>query len=61
MFGDTSKRDETLMEFFGISIAQYEAAGDDIMRLPEPVQTFLAVYSAQGIMDNGGLQFFFER
>jgi len=33
---------------------------DDISRLPEPVQIFLNVNGAQGVIDNGGFNFFFE-
>jgi hypothetical protein len=31
-----------------------------IERLPEVMQTLIRVYSAQGVLDNGGLQYFFE-
>ena len=34
--------------------------GDDIAKLPKSVSTFLLVYSAQGVIDNGGYQYFFE-
>lgn len=37
-----------------------ERADNDISHLPAHLQVFLRVYSAQGILDNGGLQYFFE-
>jgi len=40
--------------------ARFEAAGEDPARLPETDQTVVAVYGAQGVIDNGGLKFFFE-
>jgi len=36
------------------------AANDDIAQLPEPVQVFLKVNGAQGVLDNGGFRYFFE-
>ena len=35
-------------------------AGGDVSQLPEPVQTVVVVDTAQGIIDNGGLGYFFE-
>ena len=32
---------------------------NDIHLLPKPVRTFLLVYSAQGVIDNGGYAYFF--
>jgi hypothetical protein len=32
----------------------------DVSALPKEMQVVLRVHSAQGVMDNGGLQFFFE-
>jgi hypothetical protein len=40
--------------------ARFAAAGEDPARLPEIDQTVVAVYGAQGVIDNGGLKFFFE-
>ena len=42
------------------AFAQFEAAGHEFDRLSPETQAFIRVYSAQGIIDNGGLQFFFE-
>ncbi|WP_456953371.1 DMP19 family protein [Lysobacter sp. HA35] len=36
-----------------------EAVGGDINRPSEPARTVVIVYSAQGIIDNGGLPYFF--
>ncbi|MBS0656793.1 MAG: DUF4375 domain-containing protein [Verrucomicrobia bacterium] len=32
----------------------------DLSRLPRPRQVFVMVYSAQGVIDNGGFAYFFE-
>ncbi len=32
----------------------------DVAKLPTPVRTVALVHSAQGVIDNGGLQYFFE-
>jgi Domain of unknown function (DUF4375) len=40
--------------------ARFEAVGEDPARLNQIDQTVVAVYGAQGVIDNGGLQFFFE-
>ena len=34
--------------------------GDDMSRLPESVRIFLLVNGAQGVIDNGGYNYFFE-
>ena len=36
------------------------AAGEDPERLEEPLRTVVIVHSAQGLIGNGGLQYFFE-
>ena len=40
--------------------ARLAAVDKDPARLPEVDQTVVAVYGAQGVIDNGGLQYFFE-
>src|SRR5262249_36399230 len=35
-------------------------AGNSPLRLPLPLQTLVVIYSAQGVIDNGGLEYFFE-
>ncbi|WP_312844488.1 DMP19 family protein [Diaphorobacter nitroreducens] len=42
------------------SNALVQEAGGDVSRLPEPVQTVVVVDTAQGIIDNGGLEYFYE-
>lgn len=37
-----------------------EEADGDISKLSIPLQTVVAIYTAQGIIDNGGFQYFFE-
>lgn len=37
-----------------------QEAGGDVSQLPKPVQTVVVVDTAQGIIDNGGLKFFYE-
>jgi hypothetical protein len=45
------------MEF---ALAQLKEASGDIFSLPIPLQTVVVVDSAQGIIDNGGLEYFYE-
>lgn len=40
--------------------AQLKLYGGDITRLPIPVQTVAVINSAQGVIDNGGLEYFYE-
>ena len=40
--------------------AQLKLFGGDINRLPIPVQTVAVINSTQGVIDNGGLEYFFE-
>jgi hypothetical protein len=42
------------------ALARLQAAGGDVQALPIELQTLLLVESAQGIIDNGGLEFFYE-
>lgn len=42
------------------AFAQLDAAGGDPARLPIPLQTVVVVFAAQGMIDNGGLELFFE-
>lgn len=46
----------------GIDFAfeQLERSGDDVSRLALPVRTIVVIVSAQGVIDNGGLHYFFE-
>lgn len=40
--------------------AQVRRADGDVSQLPEPVQTVVVVDTVQGIIDNGGLEYFYE-
>lgn len=42
------------------AFARLKEAGNDISRLPIPLQTVAVIYSVQGIIDNGGLEYLFE-
>jgi hypothetical protein len=42
------------------AIERLQAAGGDVSMLPLPLQTLLLIESAQGIIDSGGLEFFYE-
>jgi hypothetical protein len=39
--------------------AEFERVGD-LDKLPRPVRTVVIVQTAQGLIDNGGIQYFFE-
>lgn len=39
---------------------EFEKAGKDIYRLPDPLKIVVIICSAQGIIDNGGFEYFFE-
>lgn len=41
-------------------LARLADVGDDVSRLSAADRTVVAVYGAQGVIDNGGLRFFFE-
>jgi hypothetical protein len=50
----------TLDQASEYSFARLKGAGGDISSLPTPLQTVVIVTSAQGIIDNGGLEYFYE-
>ena len=39
---------------------ELKRAGNDVTRLSEPHRTVVVIHAAQGIIDNGGLIYFFE-
>ena len=43
-----------------IATAEVKKVGGDVFRLPEAFQTVVVIETAQGIIDNGGLEYFFE-
>jgi hypothetical protein len=49
-----------LEEISDHAFARLEATGGDPDALPIAVKTLIVVYSAQGIIDNGGLEYFYE-
>ena len=51
---------ERLGQAFDIAVQELEAVGGDIRLLGETTRTLLQVHAAQGVIDNGGLQYFFE-
>lgn len=42
------------------AFAKLESVGGNPQQLSDPAQTIVVVYAAQGVMDNGGLHYFFE-
>jgi hypothetical protein len=42
------------------ALNRLDAVGGDPFRLPQALQVLVLVHAAQGIIDNGGLQYFFE-
>lgn len=50
----------TLEAAYESAIYSLNEAHGDISKLPSIVGIFLLVYSAQGVIDNGGFQYFFE-
>ena len=58
LFGSSSN--SALDEPYDFAVSCLEAAGGAIGALPVPLQTLLLVESAQGIIDNGGLAYFYE-
>jgi len=45
---------------YDYAVSRLHAVAGDLERLPLPLQTLLIVESAQSIIDNGGLAFFYE-
>lgn len=45
---------------YDYAVSCLHAAAGDLDALPVPLQTLLVVESAQGIIDNGGLEYFYE-
>ncbi len=53
--------DEALLENLSAeAFERLEKVGSDPLRLTEPWKTILLIYSAQGVIDNGGFAYFFE-
>jgi hypothetical protein len=52
-------KDSLLDRAFRVAQVAYKGAGA-LEKLPTPLRTVLMIFAAQGIIDNGGLQYFFE-
>lgn len=57
---DAGMNISALGEPYNHAIGRLQAAGGDLQALPIELQTLLLVESAQGIIDNGGLEYFYE-
>lgn len=42
------------------AFARFAAAGEDFSALPDPIKTVVIVCGAQGVIDNGGLDYFYR-
>ena len=49
----------SLIKAADYAFRRFEEVGEQIDRLSDPLRTFVIVYSAQGLIDNGGLEYFF--
>jgi hypothetical protein len=55
------KNQEAILERASkLAFEKLDAAGGNLAKLAEPHRTVALVYSAQGVIDNGGLLYFFE-
>jgi hypothetical protein len=54
-----TEKDDLLKQAADVVFAGFES-DTDISRFPRPRQVFITIYSAQGIIDNGGFGYFFE-
>ncbi len=52
--------DDLLEKVHDVAMLELEKEKNDICRVREPFRSLIIVYSAQGIIDNGGLKYFFE-
>lgn len=53
--------DDTLLDKMSdIAFEKMDAADDDLSNVEEPYRTVAIIYAAQGVIDNGGLVYFFE-
>jgi hypothetical protein len=63
---DKSRSDKPLsdldfcIKFSDVAFEQLDKVDDDPTKLAEPYKTFVLVYNAQGVIDNGGFKYFFE-
>jgi hypothetical protein len=60
-FGSPEKNDDDyLAEISNLSFKKLVLTKDDLSKLEEPYRTVAAVVAAQGVIDNGGYNYFFE-
>jgi hypothetical protein len=52
--------DSLLEKVSNLAFSELERVGGNIEALPVPLRTVVIIYSAQGVIDNGGLEYFFE-
>jgi hypothetical protein len=55
-----ARRSEQLTSAMDYAFAELDRVGGVPDLLPAPVRTVVVIISAQGVIDNGGLQYFFE-
>ena len=60
-FDMASLDDDALLDKMSdIAFEKMDAADDDLSAVEEPYRTVAIIYAAQGVIDNGGLVYFFE-
>lgn len=52
--------DELLDEISDVAFKKLAVVGNQLEQLEEPYKTVAIIFSAQGVMDNGGMVYFFE-
>ena len=52
--------EEYLDAFSDLAFAELDDADGDITKLDDPLHTAAIIFAAQGVIDNGGLRYFFE-
>lgn len=55
-----AKQDKLLRKYLSRAYDRLQAVDNDATKLAEPYRTLVLIESAQGIIDNGGLIYFFE-
>ncbi len=53
--------ESVLDQAMDLAFTELEKVGGELDRLAEPFRTVAIIASAQGVIDNGGLRFFFEK
>lgn len=55
-----STDDDLLDTYADLAFSKLDALGGDPSHLSKPMQTLVVVVSAQGVIDNGGLEYFYS-